>query len=75
MTNRIMHRYNELKRQGIRKDMIELGRQLWPDSSAESQQVNTHKLFSGKTKRFDFEWIPIICAFLETTPDELFRQE
>lgn len=65
--------YEQRKAEGKVGNMIELGRLLWPDLEQSSQLVLTHNLFSGKTKRFDFQWIPIICSWLDCTPNEFFN--
>ena len=65
--------YLQRKKEGKVNAMTELGEMLWPDSTRESMVQNVQKLFAGKTKRIEFEWIPIICKWLDVTPNELFE--
>ena len=64
--------YLQRKQEGVVQSMAELGERLWPDSPRESMLQNVHKLFSGKTKRIDLDWIPIICDWLKVDANTLF---
>lgn len=50
----------------------ELAAKLWPNSNSSAQVVNMANLCNGITKRFDFDWIVIICRELGCTSDFLF---
>jgi hypothetical protein len=65
--------YELRKAEGVVKDKTELGLKLWPDSSRESMLINTAKLFNGRTKRIEFDWVGIICEWLQCEPNDLFE--
>jgi hypothetical protein len=61
--------YANIKERAKKKDLAKL---LWPDSSGSTQGVNMSKLISGKTKKVNPDWIPIICSFCRVSPSFLF---
>ena len=50
----------------------ELAAKIWPNSNSSAQAVNMANLCNGTTKRFDSDWIIIICRELGCTSDFLF---
>lgn len=50
----------------------ELAAKMWPNSNSSAQAVNMANLCNGTTKRFDPDWIVIICRELGCTSDFLF---
>lgn len=50
----------------------ELAAKIWPDSNSSARAVNMTNLCNGTTKRFDPDWIVIICRELGCTSDFLF---
>jgi|AntDeeMinimDraft_5_1070356.scaffolds.fasta_scaffold54609_2 hypothetical protein len=52
---------------------VELALLLWPESNERSRKVNRWKLFKGRTKSVTFDQVHIICEYLHTTPNFLFK--
>jgi len=52
---------------------MDLARAIFPDSKRETQEVNITNLLTGKTKRPNPEWIPIICELTGVDANFLFN--
>jgi len=53
----------------------EVGKELFPESSIESQQINLSKLITGKTKRISVITVQRICKKLGVDANFLFDVE
>lgn len=74
-----MFRINEAiasaKKRGIKVTKSEIAAMLWPDAPETSRRVYMTKLCNGEIKRVLPEWVDIICAMCDCTPNDLFSYE
>jgi len=54
-------------------NMIDLGRELWPEASTRQQQMNISKLMNGQRTSVKTEHVPIICKVLRCDANFLFN--
>jgi len=54
--------------------MIDLAKELWPESSIKTQRMNIMRLCSGDTKSIKLEQIQILCDRLKCDANYLFGQ-
>jgi hypothetical protein len=58
---------------GGNKDVKQqLAQALWPELGYAGRTVNINNLCSGKTKRIDPKWVPIVCSLCGVSADWLF---
>jgi len=55
--------------------MIDLAKELWPESSIKTQRMNIMRLCSGDTKSVKIDHIEIICDRLLCDANYLFGQD
>lgn len=55
--------------------MIDLGRELWPESNIKTQRMNIMRLCSGDTKSVKIDHIEILCNRLVCDANYLFGQK
>ena len=70
---RIKERIEELKKQGVQVNLIELARLLWPDAETGNQRNLISKLANGQRVAVKLEFVPIICEYLDCDANYLFN--
>jgi len=53
--------------------LIDIAREIWPDSDTGTQRMNISKLAGGKRSQIKIEYIPILCRVLKCDANYLFN--
>jgi len=53
--------------------LVDLAREIWPDSDIGTQRMNISKLAGGKRSQIKIEYVPILCRALKCDANFLFN--
>ena len=65
-----VERLNENEDQKM--NMIDLGRDMWPNSTEQTQRMNISNMATGKVKRIAIDHVIYLCKKLKCSADFLF---
>lgn len=66
-----LERLNAKQEQKV--SLIDIGREIWPDSKTGTQRMNISKLAGGKISQIKIEYVPILCRVLKCDANFLFK--
>jgi hypothetical protein len=53
--------------------LIDVAREIWPESETKTQQMSISNLANNKTATMRIEWVPTLCKALECDANFLFN--
>jgi hypothetical protein len=61
------------EKQEQKTSLIDIGREIWPDSDTGTQRMNISKLAGGKRMQIRIDYVPILCRALKCDANYLFN--